>query len=127
MRIAIVGSRTLTVSNIEKYLPEGVTEIVSGGAKGIDRAAASFARAHHIKLTEFLPDYARYGRGAPLKRNEQIANYADAGIAFWDGSSRGTKYTIDRFRALGKPMTVLVSCGVSPKMPFARGKACTEN
>ena len=113
MRIAIIGSRTLTVSNIEKYLPEGVTEIVSGGARGIDRAAASFARAHHIKLTEFLPDYARYGRGAPLKRNEQIANYADAAIAFWDGTSRGTKYTIDCFRALRKPITIFVSCHIS--------------
>ena len=108
MKIAIIGSRTLTVPNIEEYLPEGVTEIVSGGAKGIDEAAARFARIHGIKLTEFLPDYARYGRGAPLKRNEQIANYADAGIAFWNGSSRGTKYTIDLFRTLGKPITVVI-------------------
>lgn len=108
MKIAIIGSRTLIVPNIEEYLPEGVTEIVSGGAKGIDEAAARFARAHGIKLTEFLPDYARYGRGAPLKRNEQIANYADIGLAFWNGTSRGTKYTIDLFRALGKPITVVV-------------------
>ncbi len=108
MKIAIIGSRTLTVPNIEEYLPEGVTEIVSGGAKGIDEPAARFARIHGIKLTEFLPDYARYGRGAPLKRNEQIANYADAGIAFWNGSSRGTKYTIDLFRTLGKPITVVI-------------------
>ncbi len=108
MKIAIIGSRTLTVPNIEEYLPEGVTEIVSGGAKGIDEAAARFVRIHGIKLTEFLPDYAHYGRGAPLKRNEQIANYADAGIAFWNGSSRGTKYTIDLFRTLGKPITVVI-------------------
>ena len=108
MKIAIIGSRTRIAPNIEEYLPEGVTEIVSGGANGIDKAAARFARAHDIKLTEFLPDYARYSRGAPLKRNEQIANYADMGLAFWDGSSCGTKYTIDLFRALGKPITVVV-------------------
>lgn len=107
MKLAIVGSRTLVVPNIEDYLPEGVTEIVSGGARGIDEAAAQLARTHNIKLTEFLPDYARYGRGAPLKRNEQIAEYADAGLAFWDNASRGTKYTIERFRKLGKPITVV--------------------
>ena len=108
MKIAIIGSRTLTISNIEDYLPSDITEIVSGGAKGIDQAAAQFARAHNIKLTEFLPDYARYGRRAPLKRNDQIADYADAGLAFWDNSSRGTKYTIECFRRLGKPITVVI-------------------
>ena len=58
MKIAIIGFRTLTVPNIEEYLPEGVTEIVSGGALGVDKAAARFARIHGIKLIEFLPDHA---------------------------------------------------------------------
>ena len=39
MVVAIVGSRGLCVTDLEKYLPEGVTEIVSGGAKGIDACA----------------------------------------------------------------------------------------
>ena len=108
MKLAIIGSRTLVVPNIEEYLPKDVTEIVSGGAKGIDQAAARYARINGIKLTEFLPDYARYGRGAPLKRNEQIADYADAVLAFWDGKSPGTKYTIDLFQKLGKPIKVVV-------------------
>ena len=34
MKVAVIGSRSLTVQNLEKYLPQGVTEIVSGGAKG---------------------------------------------------------------------------------------------
>ncbi len=108
MKLAIIGSRSLVVPNLEEYLPEGVTEIVSGGAKGIAAEAAGFARTHNIKLTEFLPDYQRYGRIAPLKRNEQIAEYADAGLAFWDGFSHGTKYTIELFRTLGKPIKVVV-------------------
>ena len=33
MKIAIIGSRNLTVKNLEKYLPPYTTEIVSGGAK----------------------------------------------------------------------------------------------
>ena len=108
MKLAIFGSRNIILPNIEEYLPDGVSEIVSGGAKGIDSEAAKLAISHNIKLTEFRPDYRRYGRGAPLKRNVQIADYADAGLAFWDGSSRGTKYTIDLFRKREKPITVVI-------------------
>ena len=39
MRIAIVGSRNIWVDDLESYLPAGVTEIVSGGAKGVDFCA----------------------------------------------------------------------------------------
>ena len=61
LKIAIIGSRNLTVNNLEKYLPQGVTEIVSGGAKGIDSCARNYAQENNIKLTEFLPQYEKYG------------------------------------------------------------------
>lgn len=85
MKIAVIGSRGLKVNDLGKYLPVGVTEIVSGGARGIDTCAREYAGANGLKLTEFLPDYKRYGRGAPLKRNLQIIEYADEVLAFWDG------------------------------------------
>ena len=81
MKLAIIGSRNLNVENIGDYIPSGVTEIVSGGAKGIDTLAADYAKENGIALTEFLPDYARYGRGAPIVRNKQIAEYADEVLA----------------------------------------------
>ena len=90
MKIAIIGSRNLTVDNLGKYLPEGVTEIVSGGAQGIDTCAREYANANGIKLTEFLPEYEKYGKGAPLRRNLLIIDYADEIFAFWDGASSGT-------------------------------------
>lgn len=43
MKIAVMGSRTLTVRNLEKYIPKDTTEIISGGANGIDRCAKEFA------------------------------------------------------------------------------------
>ena len=55
MKVAIVGSRGLQVAHLENYLPAGVTEIVSGGARGIDTCARAYAHSHQIKLTEFLP------------------------------------------------------------------------
>ena len=112
MKLAIVGSRGIRIENLEEFIPEGIDEIVSGGAKGIDECAAEYAREKGIKLTEFLPEYERFGRAAPLKRNGRIAEYADEAIAFWDGRSRGTKFTIDAFERLGKRVSVvMVRCG----------------
>ena len=100
MRAAIIGSRGLTV-DLSKYLPENITEIISGGARGIDACAREYKIAHNIKLTEFLPEYEKYGRCAPLKRNITIIKNADIVFAFWDGNSRGTKFVIDNCRQMG--------------------------
>ena len=108
MKVAVIGSRNLKVDDLGKYLPEGVTEIVSGGARGVDTCAREYALANGIKLTEFLPEYDKYGRGAPLRRNITIIEYADLVLAFWDGSSRGTKYVIDNCKKRGVPVKVYV-------------------
>ena len=42
MKIAIIGSRNLHIGNIERYLPSDCSEIVSGGAKGIDTCAEQY-------------------------------------------------------------------------------------
>lgn len=107
MKLAIIGSRGLNIENLEDYIHFYCDEIVSGGAKGIDKNAEEYARKNNIKLTVFLPDYAHFGKAAPLKRNQQIAEYADIAIAFWDGKSKGTAYTINSFRKLGKNVEVI--------------------
>ena len=106
MKIAVIGSRSITALELDPYIPEGTTEIVSGGAKGVDTLAKEYARRNGIALTEFLPEYARYGKAAPLKRNIAIIEYADSVIAFWDGKSKGTKYVIDRCHEKGIPVEV---------------------
>ncbi len=106
MKVAVIGSRGLHVDHLEDYLPEGVTEIVSGGARGIDACAKDYALRHGLKLTEFLPEYEKYGRGAPLRRNITIIEYADLVLAFWDGKSRGTKYVIDNCKKRNIPVAV---------------------
>lgn len=67
MKVAVIGSRGYEVDNLGDYLPPETTEIVSGGARGVDTSARKYALAHNIKLTEFLPEYDKYGRSAPLK------------------------------------------------------------
>lgn len=106
MRVAVIGSRGLKVTDLERYLPEETTEIVSGGAKGIDSCAREYAVSHNIKLTEFLPEYNKYGRAAPLRRNITIIQNADLVLAFWDGVSRGTKYVIDNCNKMNIPVKV---------------------
>ena len=108
MKVAVIGSRNLRVDDLGKYLPDDVTEIVSGGARGVDISAREYALANDIKLTEFLPEYDKYGRGAPLRRNITIIEYADLVLAFWDGSSHGTKYVIDNCKKRGVPVKVYV-------------------
>lgn len=106
MKVAVIGSRNLTVNNLDKYLPKETTEIVSGGAEGIDSCAREYAINNHIKLTEFLPEYSKYGRTAPLKRNIDIINCADIVLAFWDGKSRGTRFVIENCKRLKVPVKI---------------------
>ncbi len=108
MRVAVIGSRGLIVRDLGKYLPEGTTEIVSGGAKGVDSSAREYALSHGIKLTEFLPEYDKYGRSAPLKRNITIIEHSDVVLAFWDGRSHGTKYVIDNCKKLDVPVKIYI-------------------
>ncbi len=109
MRIAIIGSRSLTIKDFGLYLPKDATEIISGGAKGVDSSAREYALSHGLKLTEFLPEYDKYRRSAPLKRNIRIIEYADLVLAFWDGKSHGTKFVIDKCRKLGVPIKIYAS------------------
>jgi len=108
LKVAVIGSRKLSVPDLESYLPEGTAEIVSGGAKGVDTSARNYAKSHGIKLTEFLPEYEKFGRRTPLERNLQIIGYADLVLAFWDGQSHGTKFVIENCRKSGKEVRVYI-------------------
>ena len=109
MKIAIVGSRNLAINDtyIAKYLSEG-DEIVSGGANGVDHCAAEYAKKNHFKLTEFLPQYERYGKAAPIVRNKEIVDYSDKIIVFWDGKSRGALSVIRYAKKVGKACEVII-------------------
>lgn len=106
MKVAIIGSRTIFIENIKDYIPQGTTEIVSGGAKGVDSCAKLFAEENNLKYTEFLPEYKKYGRAAPIIRNYKIVEYADTIIALWDGTSKGTKSVIDYCNKAGKKVQI---------------------
>ena len=107
MKLAIIGSRNCPPIDIEAHLKSMPDTIVSGGAKGADTYAREFAQKHNLNLIEFLPDYDKYGRKAPLVRNKLIVEECDCVLAFWDGKSRGTKFTIDYANEKGKPVKII--------------------
>lgn len=106
MKVAIVGSRKIVVENLEQYIPSNTTEIISGGAKGIDTCAKQYAQKKSLRYIEFLPEYNVFGKAAPLIRNDKIIDYADIVIAIWDGKSKGTKYVIDQCIKLHKQIEI---------------------
>jgi len=81
-------------------------EIVSGGASGADALGERYAKEKGRTVALFPADWNRYGRSAGPRRNRQMAEYADALIAFWDGQSRGTKNMIDTATAKGLKVSV---------------------
>lgn len=115
MRLAIVGSREfenygLVCAEVAKIQgTQKIDLIVSGGAKGADTLAKKYAALNHIPLMEFLPDYERYGRGAPLQRNTLIVQNADWVLAFVTASSKGTWDTIRKAQKALKKVIIVRS------------------
>ena len=106
LKVGIVGSRRLDFEIDESYLPMNTTLIISGGARGIDRKARELALRKKIPILEIVPDYALYGKQAPIKRNDIIISKSDIIIAFWDGKSSGTRYVINQCKKQNKKIKV---------------------
>lgn len=107
MKLLICGSREITEFDFTAYVPEDTEVIITGGAKGIDSIGETYAREKGIAYETHLPEYGRYGRGAPMVRNKQMVDLADAVLAVWDGKSSGTKQTVKYAEDAGKPVTVV--------------------
>ena len=108
MKLLIAGSRTVKRFDLSPHIPPETELIISGGAAGVDTLAERYADAHGISKLILRPDYRRYGRAAPLKRNERMVELADALVIIWDGSSRGTDYTHNYAKQLGKPIDLVL-------------------
>ena len=71
--------------------------IVSGGARGADALATQYARdtSNDFNLVIINANWEVYGKSAGFIRNTEMAEFANALIAFWDSESKGTKHMID--------------------------------
>lgn len=101
MKVIIAGLRgfndyDLFKSELEKIIHNNaieISEIVSGGASGVDIMAEKYANEKGIVLKVFNANWKKYGRSVGPVRNKEMAEYVGengALIAFWDYKSKGT-------------------------------------
>ena len=105
MKVAIVGSRGYSnLDEVVRYvaqLPRD-TIVITGGAEGVDLTAERAARELSIDVDVYLADWDRYGKAAGPIRNQKIVDECDRLVAFYDGTSPGTKNVISLASKAGK-------------------------
>lgn len=101
MKVIIAGSRDFDDYELLRSYCDHVLqnqkdiEIVSGTAKGADHLGERYAIEKGYKTTRFPADWSRHGKAAGYIRNEEMAKYGEALIAFWNGNSKGTEHMIN--------------------------------
>lgn len=107
-RLIIAGGRDFNdYETLKNYVDfklsrtEDEIQIISGGARGADTLGERYAAERGFSLRRFPADWERYGKSAGVRRNKEMAQNADALIAYWDGFSRGTKNMIDEATEAG--------------------------
>ncbi|MCH5226420.1 MAG: hypothetical protein J1F16_01175 [Muribaculaceae bacterium] len=112
-KLGIVGTRNPGISYeeweviITSFIKlDEISEIISGGTKGIDSYGKMLAIKNQITFKEYIPEYSKYGRNATLIRNRLIVENSDKIIAFPIQKSKGTKHTISVAKELNKPVII---------------------
>lgn len=131
MKCAIIGDRTFEdyelLKKIIKKSKFKITEIVSGGAKGVDTLAERYAEENNIPIKIFEANWKdlnqpgaeirermnkwtgkmeKYVFNAGFLRNTDIINYAECVIAIPSLTTSGTKDGIEKAKKQNKPMYI---------------------
>lgn len=126
MRVIIAGSRGVNDPELVELAMQAadevwgdcpaMTEVVSGGARGVDFQGERWAQAHGVPVKRFLPDWDGLGKKAGFVRNREMAEYAAPNgsyepgglVVIWDGASRGTWNMV--LEAERRGMLILLYC-----------------
>jgi hypothetical protein len=128
MKLLITGSRAIAeneanftrLSGEIKSRHPHVSMLLHGGARGADQLAARFARTHELEVQVIRPDYRNYPEKlAPLLRNTELVELADAVMAFYGphGRTGGTYDTVKKALARNLPVTELFPDGTVRHTP----------
>lgn len=114
MKILITGSRkfkdyNLIFDTLRKELKEGDI-IIHGGAIGVDDIAKMYSEENNVTQVIIRPIYPNK-KEYYLHRNAEMIGMCDRVIAFWDGDSRGTEFTIRYARARKLDVKVIKELG----------------
>lgn len=116
MKLIVAGGRDFTDTNcmiaeLQKLVESGeITdspELVCGMARGADMLAYSLWANNRMPIHNFPANWNKHGKSAGYKRNQEMGEFADAAVCFWDGNSKGTKHMIDIMNRLNKPVYIV--------------------
>lgn len=116
MKLIVAGGRDFTDTNrmiaeLQKLVESGeITdspELVCGMARGADMLAYSLWANNKMPIHNFPANWDKYGKSAGYRRNQEMGEFADAAVCFWDGNSKGTKHMIDIMQKLNKPVYIV--------------------
>ena len=99
LRTIIAGSRTLGLYHLNSASLQFdfplIGTVISGHARGVDLAGEQWALERGIPVECYPAEWDKYGKSAGYRRNEVMADRAEALVAIWDGESRGTGHMIE--------------------------------
>ena len=116
MKLIVAGGRDFTDANLmiaelKKLVNSGnipeCPELVCGMARGADMLAYSLWANNKMPIHNFPANWDKHGKSAGYKRNQEMGEFADAAVCFWDGNSKGTKHMIDIMNKLNKPVYIV--------------------
>lgn len=106
MKTIIAGGREgITYAEVLQAIftcPWKISEVVCGLAKGVDSSGEYAAKYElHVPIAYFPADWKKHGKAAGAIRNREMAEYAEALILVWDGTSKGSANMLRTARKLG--------------------------
>ena len=112
MKVIIAGSRTITdyetVCTAIKKSGFFISEVVSGGAAGVDKLGEKWALENLTPIKKFAADWKTHGKKAGPIRNSEMVKYCEGAIIVFDGSSKGSQDTINKMQKAGKLLFIYV-------------------
>lgn len=114
MKVIIAGGRKFNdyslLFDVCNFMLRNQTdvEIVSGTARGADKLGERYAKEKGYLLRQFPADWQLYGKAAGYKRNQLMAQNADALICFWDGESKGSRHMINLAKKEGLKVKIVM-------------------
>jgi len=154
MRVIICGSRIIKGPDGMQHVMDGIqacpfeiTEVITGGAEGVDELGDAWAKQAGIDRVIFPANWKGKGKAAGYKRNQKMAWYArifdtygvhsedgtksieelpnklkGAVLAVWDGKSTGTKHMIEIAQELGLPVYIHLVKDIVKQKPGRKPK-----
>lgn len=106
MKTIIAGGRNINnAAFVEAAVKEcgwKVTEVVSGGARGVDGLGEEWAAKNSVPIKVFPANWKKLGKRAGYMRNQEMAAYANALILVWDGASKGSGHMLAIARLMAR-------------------------